>query len=78
MPGKYINIISYFSIQREHFEKTILIRNPIKIFTKTHHIVHFFKNFSQGSMPPSICAADIIISIGKEPFFHSECNHNIH
>ena len=28
-----------------------------------HIIAHFFKNFSQGSMPPSMCAADIIISM---------------
>ena len=55
--------ISYCSIQREHCKKTILIQNLIKIFTKTHEIAHFFKIFSQGSMPPSMCAADIIISI---------------
>ena len=55
--------ISYCSIQRDHFEKTILIQYLIKIFTKTHQIAHFFKIFSQGSMPPSMCAADIIISI---------------
>ena len=70
--------ISYCSIQREHFKKKILIQNLIKIFTKIHEIAHFFKIFSQGSMPPSMCAADIIISISKEPFFHSECNQNIH
>ena len=50
-------------IQRDHFKNTILIQNLIKIFTKTHQIAHFFKIFSQGSMLPSICAADIIISI---------------
>ena len=55
--------ISYSSIQRDYFKNTILIRNLIKIFTKTHQIAHFFKIFSQGSMLPSICAADIIISI---------------
>ena len=55
--------ISYSSIQRDHFKNTILIQNLIKIFTKTHQIAHFFKIFSQGSMLPSICAADIIISI---------------
>ena len=49
--------------QRDHFKKTILIQNLIKIFTKTHQISHFFKIFSQGSMPPSMCAADIIVSI---------------
>ena len=59
---KAIHHISYCSIQRGHFKKTILIQNLIKIFTKTHQIAHFFKNFSQGSMPPSMCAADIIIS----------------
>ena len=50
------------SIQREHLKKN-LIQNLIKIFTKTHQIAHFFKFFSQGSLPPSMCAADIIISI---------------
>ena len=50
------------SIQKEHLKK-ILIQNLIKIFTKTHQIAHFFKIFSQGSLPPSMCAADIIISI---------------
>ena len=55
--------ISYSSIQRDYFKNTILIQNLIKIFTKTHQIAHFFKIFSQGSMLPSICAADIIISI---------------
>ena len=49
--------ISYSSIQRDHFKNTILIQNLItlkkkfmqnliKIFTKTHQIVHFFKKFS--------------------------------
>ena len=70
--------ISYSSIQRDHFKNTILIQNLIKIFTKTHQIAHFFKIFSQGSMLPSICAADIVISKSKEPLFHSECNQNIH
>ena len=55
--------ISYCSIQREHLKSKILIQNLIKILTKTHQIAHFFKIFSQGSMPPSMCAADIIISI---------------
>ena len=73
---KAINI-SYCSIQRDHFKKTVLIQNLIKIFTKTHQIAHFIKIFSQGSMHPSMCAADII-SIRKEPLFHSECNQNIH
>ena len=55
--------ISYCSIQRDHFKKTILIQNLNKIFTKTHQIAHFFKILSQGSKPPSMCAADIILSI---------------
>ena len=55
--------ISYCSIQRDHFKKTILLQNLIKIFTNTHQIAHFFKIFSKGSMPPSMFAADIIISI---------------
>ena len=37
--------------------------NLIKRFTKTHQIAHFKKKFSQGSMPPSMCAADIMISV---------------
>ena len=55
--------ISYGSIQSYHFKNTILIQNLIKIFTKMHQIAHFFKIFSQGSMLPSMCAADIIIFI---------------
>ena len=55
--------ISYCSIQRDHFTKTILIQNLNRIFTKTHQIAHFFKIFSQGSKLPSMCAADIILSI---------------
>ena len=55
--------ISYCSIQRYHLKKKILIQNMIKIFTKTHQIAHFFKIFSQGSMLPSMCAADITVSI---------------
>ena len=55
--------ISYCSIQRDHFKKTILIQNLNKIFTKTHQIAHIFKIFSQGSKPLSMCAADIILSI---------------
>ena len=51
--------ISYCSIQRDHFKKTILIQNLIQIFTKTHQIAHFFKKKLQCSM----CAGDIIISI---------------
>ena len=54
--------ISYCSIQRDHLKKN-LIQNMIKIFTKTHQIAHFFKIFMQGSMPLSMCAAHIIISI---------------
>ena len=57
------HIISYYSIQRNHFIKTIIIQNLIKILTKTHQIAHFINFFLQGSMPPSMCAADIIISI---------------
>ena len=44
-----------------HLKKKI-IQNLIKIFTKTYQIALFLK-FSQGSMPPSMCAADIIISV---------------
>ena len=40
--------ISYCSIQRDHFKKTILIQNLTKIFTKTHQIAHCFQNFLTG------------------------------
>ena len=61
--------ISYCSIQRDHFKKTILTQNLIKIFTKTpHQIAHFFNIFSQGSMLPSMCAVDIIILYEKNHF----------
>ena len=40
--------LTYCYIQRDHFKKTILIQNLIKIFAKTHQIAHFFKNFSRG------------------------------
>ena len=53
--------ISYCSIQRDHFKKTILIQNRNKIFTKTYQIAHFFKIFSHGSMAPSMCAVDVLI-----------------
>ena len=44
--------------------KTILIQNPIKIFTNAHQIAHFFNFFFwQGSIPPGMCAADINIYI---------------
>ena len=45
---KALQHISYCSIQRDHFKKTILIQNLIKIFTKTHQIAHFFQNFLTG------------------------------
>ena len=54
------NIILFYT--KRALNKTILIQNLIKIFIKTHEIAHFFKIFSQGSMPPSMFAADIIIS----------------
>ena len=37
----------------------------------------FFQLFSRRVACP-MCAADIIISIKKELFFHSKCNQNIH
>ena len=52
-------IISLFYTKRA-LKKKKLIQNLIKIFTK---VAHFFKIFSQGSMPLSMCAADIIVSI---------------
>ena len=55
--------ISYCSIQRDHFKKTFLIQNLNKIFTKTHQIADIFTIFSHGSKSPSMCAADIILSI---------------
>ena len=74
-PSTYIIIVH---IQKNHFKK-------INLNTKWDHNIHqdssncvFFKIFSRGSMPLSMSAADIIISIRKEPFVHSECNKNIH
>ena len=45
---KAIQHISYCSIQRGHFKKTILIQNLIKIFTKTHQIAHFIQKILAG------------------------------
>ena len=61
--------ISHCSIQRYHIKKSILIQNQIKIFTKTHQIAHFFKIFSQGSMPPSICVQLISLFLFKKKTF---------
>ena len=46
--------ISYCSIQRDHFKKTILIQNLNKIFTKTHQIAYFSK-FSRRVASPLAC-----------------------
>ena len=48
--------ISYCSIQRDHFKKTILTQNLIKIFTKTHQIVPF-KKYSRGRAYPQTLLA---------------------
>ena len=40
--------LTYCYTQRDHFKKTILMQNLIKIFAKTHQIAHFFKIFSRG------------------------------
>ena len=61
--------ISYCSIQRDHFKKTILVQNLIKIFIKTHQIAHFFKIFWLGSM----CAADIDLQ-GQMRKFYANIN----
>ena len=58
---QHINILFY--TKEITLEKKNLIQNLIKIFTKTHQIAHFSKIFSRGSMPPSMCAVDIIISM---------------
>ena len=58
-PSTYIIL---FYTKRLLFKKK-LMRNLIKIYTKTHQIAHFFKIFSLESMPPTMCTADIIISI---------------
>ena len=55
-PSTYIIIVLY----KEITLKKTLIQNGIKIFIKTHQIAHFFETFSRGSMPLSMCAADII------------------
>ena len=65
--------ISYCSIQRDHFKKTILVQNLIKIFTKTHQIAYFFKFFWQGRMPLSMCAADIDLK-GQMSKFYANIN----
>ena len=44
-------ILSYCSIQRDHFKKN-LMQNLIKIYTKTHQIAHFFLNFLAGEHGP--------------------------
>ena len=41
------------------------MQNLIKIYTKMHQIAHYFKFFLLESMPPDMCAADIIISLWK-------------
>ena len=51
---KAIQHISYCSIQRGHFKKTILIQNLLKILTKTHQIAHFSK-FSRRVACPLAC-----------------------
>ena len=64
---------------------SILVNLKKKFNTKSDQSIHqdvsnctFKNNFLQGSMPPSMCAADIIISVWKRTFFYSECNRNIH
>ena len=52
--------ISYCSIQREHLKNNFNTKSDKNIHQDASN---FFKIFSQGSMPPSMCAADIIISI---------------
>ena len=44
--------ISYCSIQRDHFKKTILTQNLIKIFTKRTKLYHL-KIFSGKGIPPN-------------------------
>ena len=58
-------LISYCSIQRNHLKKNNFnTKSEQNIHQDALHKLHIFKkNFSQGSMPPSMCAADIIISI---------------
>ena len=55
--------ISYCSIQRDHFKKN-------NFNTKSEQNIHqdasnctFFQNFLAGQQAPSMCAADIILSI---------------
>ena len=67
--------ISYCPIQRYHLKKTNIFNTKTdQNIIKTHQIANFFKIFSQGSMPPSMCAADIIIFISIYLFFFRRRN----
>ena len=54
---------SYCSIQRDHYKNNFITNSDQNIHQYSSNIAHFFKISSKGSMPPSMCAADIIISI---------------
>ena len=65
--------ISYCSIQKDHLQKkTILIQNLIKIFTRTHKIAHFFKNFSQGIACPLTCVQQISLFLYEKNHFFTK------
>ena len=51
----------------------MLVQNLIKIFIKTHQIAHFFQIFWLGSMPLSMCAADIDLK-GQMRKFYANIN----
>ena len=54
--------ISYCFIYTCHFKKKINTKSDQKIHQDASNCT-FLKICSQGSMPPSMCAADIIISV---------------
>ena len=60
--------ISYCTIQRDHFKKTILIQNLNKIFTKTHQIAHFSK-FSRRVASPLACVQLISFFLYERTIF---------
>ena len=54
--------ISYCSIQRNHFKKKFIKKFDQNVHQDASNCT-FFQKISRGSMPSSMCAADIFISI---------------
>ena len=55
--------ISYCSIQRDYFKKNVNTKSEQNFHQDASNCTFFSIFFSQGTMPPSMCADDIIISI---------------